>query len=352
MRRLLVFFSIAVGLLFIAVPATLALTLYADYSCDGRVDLDDYTVRVNGGSVDYGLLMREWGRTGSSGDGGCVTPTPIASTNPTPTPAATSPSPSPSSSPSAGGIDLSDPNLVAYFPMEETSGPIISQISSADSEHLIPEPDGFVIYDLPGKVGRGLVVNGVGNGLCSTDDDLECSRGEAFDFDGDFSLGMWVNMHDTTGFLFRKWESGRGLYSFFMAGQTRLISAFSRQHPYYLFGELQQAQAGEFAAMPIGGGFFLSSVDVERNEWHHLVVVRDSASQTVRVYQDGERVATRNGLVTTNDTQQTDTIFPIDLPDSQDPFKVGEFEGVIDEVFAYDRALTDQEVSAIYEASR
>jgi hypothetical protein len=68
----------------------------ADYTCDGRVDLDDYTQRVKSGSVDYDILIREWGKSGIA-HRGCEDSPRAAS--PTPTP---SPSPSPTPSPNSG----------------------------------------------------------------------------------------------------------------------------------------------------------------------------------------------------------------------------------------------------------
>lgn len=74
---------IVVGLLVVRHQIQAANKLSMDITCDGKVDLDDYTKRVKDGkNPDLTALRREWGTFGTSTDERCQP-------SPTPTPTAT-----------------------------------------------------------------------------------------------------------------------------------------------------------------------------------------------------------------------------------------------------------------------
>ena len=91
------------------------------------------------------------------------------------------------------------------------------------------------------------------------------------------------------------------------------------------------------------GGTAVSTTSVEDGSWHHVVCTYDGAK--VKVYVDGRFEA---------ETSNTDGIASNDEPlqIGFDPFVVQDrhFSGLIDEVRIYNRALSDAEIKAIYDA--
>ncbi|MGW1802648.1 LamG-like jellyroll fold domain-containing protein [Streptomyces sp. NPDC001984] len=114
------------------------------------------------------------------------------------------------------------------------------------------------------------------------------------------------------------------------------------ENPFYL-----QYGQGAFAFSTPGGHRARLALMPELGRWYHLVGVRDNASNTIKLYIDGQLVATAD---------------PGTADVSTGPLSVGRalyasnntdyWNGSIDEVHAFDKALTADEVSALYTAEK
>ncbi|MFI7546890.1 LamG-like jellyroll fold domain-containing protein [Actinoplanes sp. NPDC049599] len=114
----------------------------------------------------------------------------------------------------------------------------------------------------------------------------------------------------------------------------------ARENPFYL-----QYGQGAFAFSTPGGNRARLAVTPELNRWYHLVGVRDHAGGEVRLYVDGQRVA---AVPAGPDVVSTG------------PLSVGRakyagnrtdyWSGSIDQVHAYNRSLSNDEVAALYAA--
>ncbi|MFF8842039.1 LamG-like jellyroll fold domain-containing protein [Streptomyces sp. NPDC015127] len=111
-----------------------------------------------------------------------------------------------------------------------------------------------------------------------------------------------------------------------------------QENPFYL-----QYGQGAFAFSTPGGHRARLETTPEPGRWYHLVGVRDTASNDIRLYVDGKLVATA-------------APGPADV--STGPLSVGRarwnggnvdfWNGAIDQVHAFDKALTAEEVSALH----
>jgi hypothetical protein len=327
---------------FVAVPA-FARVLKADLNCDGQVDLDDYSLAVRGGSVDYGLFQTEFG----SKDGDCKK---TVSGNNTNTGSTATPSPSPSIAPtptaSSSGIKLEDPDLVAYFKMEDTASPIQNLKPNGSQANLIQM--GTVTYGQEGKVGKGVKVGGVANAFCSGTG-TTCADNDIYDFvsgTGSYTMGMWVKLNAYNATLFRKWYDGYGNYSYWIGDQKLFLAALAHPHPDWLYGYDKQRPysptgrshvEGDLGTFPLGA-------------WAHVIVVRDAPGKTVKIYVNGVAKTTKPGSVTQANGSIVESVMRGDNQNSTDFFTLGQFDGYIDEFFAYKKALTPAEVQTIYKS--
>lgn len=348
---------LAIFLLVVGVGVASTLTLQADYSCDNLTDLDDYTVLVRDKRLSTGklsLLFKEWGNRGLSDQNECVKKTsgmgltqasPASTASPTP-PASPTTTPSPSAKLSP--FNLGDANLVAYMPMEETSGALKNKKTQNSVADLIPY--GNIGYRQSGKVGHGIRVGGIGNAFCSGTGST-CRDVKTYDFAGDYTLGMWVKLDKGSAYLFRKWEQEKGNYSYFVLDSNIFLAALAHPHPDYLFGYDHGIRSGQ----PTGRSYVEGYMDLSLggvHDWHHMVVVRDTKAKTVHLYVDGVKQETHPGQIKEADGGIITSTMRPDNQKSADPFRLGELVGTIDEFFAYKKALTTNDIKAIYEATK
>jgi hypothetical protein len=377
-KKLISMITVGLFLFMVGVASAATLSLQADYSCDNITDLDDYTILVREKRLStrkISLLFKEWGKRGISdlaecegravtsaaanigGSDSVVTTTPVTTTVPattnsptTTTSPATTTAPVTTTTPApvvttTNSIDLSDPNLVAYFPMEESSGALINKKTSNSVANLIPQ--GTVSYSQPGKLGKGIKVGGVGNAFCSGTGS-NCSDVKLYDFTESYTMGMWVKHNGYEGFLFRKWEEGAGNYSYWGLDSNIFIAAVSHPHPDWLYGYGHGLRKGQ----PTGRGYIEGYMELTQGAtdgWHHMVVVRDTTAKTVHLYVDGVKQDTHPGVIQQANGSKVTATMRADNQASSDPFRLGELNGVIDDFFAYDKALTEAEIKEIYQ---
>jgi hypothetical protein len=359
-KKIIPLVSIGLFILIVGVVSAGTLSLQADYSCDNITDLDDYTVLVKEKRLStrkLSLLFKEWGKRGISDlpecEGRAVTSVSnvggSSQNNGTPTPTVVS-SPTPTQTPDSvitlnSVINLTDPNLVAYFPMEEASGKLINKKVSNSAANLIPQ--GQISYRQTGRVGSAIKVNGAGNAFCSGSGS-SCGDVKLYDFTQDYTMGMWVKFDEYKGFLFRKWQEGEGNFSYWVLDSNIFIAGVSHIHPDWLVGYGH----GPRKDMPTGRGYVEGYMDLSQGDidgWHHIVVARDTTAKTVHLYVDGVLQDTHPGVIQEADGDQVTATMRSDNQSSSDPFRLGEMKGLIDDFFAYDKVLTEGEIKAIYQ---
>jgi hypothetical protein len=209
--------------------------------------------------------------------------------------------------------------LVAYWKMDETSG------NRADSIGTITLFDSNTVTSATGKIGNGAeFVESNSEFLQSGSDPA------AVDFNGSssFTFNAWINTAsdaDPTKTILSKTDSGQKQYHLAHivppSGMECMISG----------NGLEDA----------GSVTNKSTVTISLSTWYFVSFVRDSANELLKLRING--VTYQTGAVDNS------------IINGTAPFRVGTFsitgnffDGIIDEVSAYNRALTDSEIDALY----
>jgi hypothetical protein len=169
---------------------------------------------------------------------------------------------------------------------------------------------------VPGVSGSALAFDG--------DGDSAETAGPVVDTAGSYTIATWVTLDKLPG------------------NYASAISQDGRrtESPFYL-----QYGQGAFAFSTPGGNRARMPITPELNRWYHLTGVRDG--NTVRLYVDGALAATTTAgpvVVSTG---------PLALGRAKYAgTKTDWWSGAIDQTHAYNRALTDAEVTALFTAER
>ncbi|MEV7623949.1 LamG-like jellyroll fold domain-containing protein [Actinoplanes sp. NPDC089786] len=166
-------------------------------------------------------------------------------------------------------------------------------------------------------------VTGVdGTALAFDGDDSADTAAPVVDTTKDYSIAAWVTLDELPG-----------NYASAVSQDGRVTES-----PFYL-----QYGQGAFAFSTPGGNRARLPVTPELNRWYHLVGVRDHGTGRVRLYVDGRLAgdaAAGPDVVSTGPL----TIGRAKYAGNRTDY----WSGSIDEVHAYDRALTDAEVAALH----
>lgn len=216
-------------------------------------------------------------------------------------------------------------NLVSYWEMEESSGSTRVDIHASNDL-----TDNNTVAQGTGKLNNGADFEGSSGNQRLTRTDASFS---GFPAGAAFSLSAWVNTESTAQQpLACKWNHA--------SSDTFLIECF---------GDAFRVFIADAASDP-GNNYFQSGSGIFSNgTFVHVVVVFDGAGGTnadrLKTYKDGSLIVS-GGYGGT---------IPATLIDSSAVFEVGGhsslgrwFDGVIDEVGLWDRALSSTEVSDLY----
>ncbi|MFD4263931.1 LamG-like jellyroll fold domain-containing protein [Streptomyces sp. NPDC058534] len=166
----------------------------------------------------------------------------------------------------------------------------------------------------PGVSGSALKFDGQGQSA-QTD-------GPVLDTTGSYSVSAWVRL-----------DALPGNYATAVSQDTRRQAS-----PFYL-----QYGQGAFAFSTPGEKRARVETTPETGRWYHLVGVRDGADNQLRLYVDGEPAATSAAGPAYPSTG------PLTVGRAQWDGNATDFwNGAVDQVHAYDKALTDEEVRALY----
>ncbi|GIE36183.1 hydrolase [Actinoplanes italicus] len=170
---------------------------------------------------------------------------------------------------------------------------------------------------VPGRSGSALTFDG--------DGDYADTAAPVLDTTKDYSIAAWVTLDRLPG------------------NYATAISQDGRrtENPFYL-----QYGQGAFAFSTPGGNRARLVTTPSLNRWYHLAGVRDHVTGEIRLYVDGQRAAT---VPAGPDVVSTG---PLSVGRAKYAGnRVDFWSGAVDQVHAVDRALTDEEVAAIYTAS-
>ncbi|MFD9127097.1 LamG-like jellyroll fold domain-containing protein [Kitasatospora sp. NPDC059571] len=170
----------------------------------------------------------------------------------------------------------------------------------------------------PGVSGSALHVNGQGQYAQTAGPVLDTTTG--------YSISAWVTL-----------DALPGNYATAVSQDGRRI-----ENPFYL-----QYGQGAFAFSTPGGNRARLPITPQLGHWYHLVGVHDAASSTIQLYVDG----TLSASVPSGPADVSTG--PLAIGRAKYNGQNGDFwNGSIDQVHAYDRALTAAEVSALHTAEQ
>jgi hypothetical protein len=184
----------------------------------------------------------------------------------------------------------------------------------------------------PGKRGNGLVFDG-------TDDYVNVPDSTSLNISGTVSISAWVkapNSNQNLCFVSKRVSSSPfTMYSLCVSGADSFGNS-SGKKIYFL---MMESNSGNYR-----GSY--TTADVVDGNWHHIVAVSDASGASLTIYVDGVSVALTNdhsggSWPNTNNSQ------PLTIGFNNGS---GYFNGPIDEVRIYNRALTASEVRLLYGA--
>lgn len=216
---------------------------------------------------------------------------------------------------------LRDRGLVGYWTFDEGTGTTAKDWSGHNNTGTW---SGSGTHWASGKFGGAGLFNG-------SSDYLDIPSSTILDFDNvDFSISFWINTSNvsvTAGFIEKNpaADAGRSNYALWQNSGGSV---------YFYVGNGTAGQYGSLKATPV----------ITQGTWLNFVAVFKAASDTMEIYENGYL----NGQVTT-------TINPMAVPGI---LRIGKldsiyyFNGYLDDVRIYNRALSTSEIQAIYNATK
>jgi hypothetical protein len=171
----------------------------------------------------------------------------------------------------------------------------------------------------PGKNGEGVALNGSGQYV---------DTGAALlDTNGNYSAAAWVKLNKADG-----------------AFQTVVSQDGDRDSAFFL----QYSGQDQRFAMSFPGVRALAPAKPNPGQWYHLTGVRDVVKGELKLYLDGDLVATKSACSLDSTSTGNTVIGRGKFGGNQ----VDHLDGTVDQVHLYDRALTDAEVKTLYDSGR
>jgi len=215
-------------------------------------------------------------------------------------------------------------NLVARYKLDSSSGTTATDSAGTNNGTLtnMTVPAAWV----SGKIYNGLQMDGV-------DDHVIVADNAALNFGtGSFSYGLWFKTTDSTNnnSLIMKKQNGA-----------------STSAGYSLRGRPSDG-TGQFSAHLSDGttqkSVFVAITSVTDGNWHHVMIVVDHTANFLYMYIDGS-VATSTGISTVGSTTN---VRNLDFGNDASNY----FNGTMDDIRIYNKALSAAEVTALYNSGR
>jgi hypothetical protein len=234
-------------------------------------------------------------------------------------------------------VDL-DSGLLAYFPLDETEPGTLALDTSGNEHHGAPSPS-------PPTPALSVPPTGFANPrsllFSGTQEFLDLGNPPGLDISGTVTLSAWVRLLALDGFrniVAHGWHHQPNQE---LALRVRGVGAQpvgGVESPSYEFVAWDGQDHGVTALVPEG----------DLDAWHHLCGVYDGESY--RLYRDGELLAEAADAVAPMRVEEAWAIGARGMPDRTTPetFDPRYMNGMIDEVRIYGRALSDDEVRALF----
>ena len=219
-------------------------------------------------------------------------------------------------------------DMVAWWTFDEGSGSVANDIALFNNQGTLHNGPAWI----PGMVAGALRFDG-------QDDYVQVPNHPELNVgNGSFTIDAWVR---TT------WNG----YGVVVLQDKRGPAAGYHLH---LYRSAQYTGGRAVPALNVtGGGTFenhnaVNAPDVADRQWHHIAAVADVPAKQVRIYMDGVLVYTGTSNVLGNNLNNDDAFYlGMRTPTHGGG---GHFPGDLDEVELFKRALTQQEIQAIYNA--
>ncbi len=208
-------------------------------------------------------------------------------------------------------VDPGTDNLVAYYAFENNtqdgSGNGYDATASGNPQY-VPGPTGY---------GMALEFDGAG-------DYVRLPIGSAIAAMTDITVSTWANFSDLGGAWQRLWD-------------------FGNSDQVYMFVTPRMGTAGELRFAIMAAGLAETNITATAtlpSGWHHVAAVIDSASMTMKLYQDGKLVAEGPTPLLPSDLGETTENYLGRSQFAADAY----YAGSLDEFRIYNRALSEGEV--------
>ncbi len=206
-----------------------------------------------------------------------------------------------------------DPNLAGWWKFDEVSGKTAADSSKHNRKGTLKEDMSFEKDSASGRVGKALKF-GRGDGY------VQITKYKGVTGTRPRTVAAWCRTTTTRGEII-SWGSDD-------YGQM------------FTFGFVR----GRIGVTPNGGYLYINE-ETDDDAWHHVAAVVEEAElpnlhDDVKLYKDGEPAEIHDiGLL---------DLWPIDTGNDLDVRIGRRFKGLIDDVRIYDRALSEDEVNALY----
>lgn len=217
------------------------------------------------------------------------------------------------SSPSKAGLD-SDPHLVGWWKFDETSGSQATDSSPQEHHATLEGDSSFASQSVPGRFGQAVRLDGRGKMVVPGFKGVTGTRSR--------TVVAWIKTSTTRGNII-SWGSND-------AGKM------------WNFGFVR----GRVGVTPKGGYLYMNQA-VHDDSWHQVAVTVSEAAlpnlhDHTALYLDGEPAVIHDiGLL---------DLLPIQTGEDMDVQIGPRFEGLIDDLRLYDRALTEEEIRVLFQS--
>jgi len=215
----------------------------------------------------------------------------------------------------AEGLDA-DPHLAAWWKFDDASGTTAADSSKHGRAGTLQGDLSFDKDSVPGRIGKALSLDGKGS--------VEVTGYKGVTGTAPRTVAAWVKTKAAKGDIVA-WG----------------LADFGRM---WTFGFIR----GRIGVTPKGGYFYMNP-STSDDAWHHVAAVMVEAKlpnlhDHVRLYLDGEPAPIHDiGLL---------DLWPIETGSDLNVRIGGGFVGLVDDVRIYDRALSDDEVKALFAPSK
>jgi hypothetical protein len=259
----------------------------------------------------------------------------------------------------AGAIYPPSGTMAAWYPFDGLTGP---STNLATGNAAVWDSPTLPVYNPTGKVAGALNFNG--NSYIDAPDSIAtnfgpaggatCSGGDYSTCQGDFSIDVWINLNPGALPL-------NGYYAIVDKGGT--YGSVTTGYIFYLYGYPPDDNGNPWMGLTLGdkkhgisdyGSTGLASpsgVGITTGVWHHLAVTVSRKSPGILWYLDGNLLGPSTGPIPT----QTGSLLNSEAmriggfnPSSFDG--ASNFDGSLDELQIFNRALTAREVANIFNA--